>query len=91
MSKLPGDVKKRKEATELATRTLDQDLVEKKSSAHVTPYSDKLFCQSSVEWLIATDQVNNLVSFGLVVISITYALHFVADTSSSTPQVSGND
>ncbi|KAN0118457.1 hypothetical protein V8E52_005187, partial [Russula decolorans] len=55
-SKLPGDIKKCKEAAELATRTLDQDLVEKKSLAHVTPYSDKLFCQASVEWLVATDQ-----------------------------------
>ncbi|KAN0105148.1 hypothetical protein V8E52_011310 [Russula decolorans] len=55
-SKLPGDIKKRKEAAELATRMLNQDLVEKKSLAHVAPYSNKLFCQASVEWLVATDQ-----------------------------------
>ena len=59
MSKLPGNVKKHKEAAELATRTLDQDLVEKKALAHVAPYSDKLFHQASVEWLVATDQVND--------------------------------
>jgi hypothetical protein len=91
MSKLPGDIKKRKEAEEQATWTLDRDLVEKKLSAHVILYSDKLFRQVAVEWLAATDQVNNLVSFGLVAISITYILHFVADTSPSTPEISGND
>ena len=57
MSKLPGDVKKHKEATEQAMRMLDQDLVEKKQSAHFIPYSDKLFRRASVEWLVATDQV----------------------------------
>jgi hypothetical protein len=85
MSKLPGDIKKRKEAVERATRTLDQDLVEKKLSDRVIPYSDKLFRQASIEWLVATDQVNNSVLFSLVAISMTHILYFVADTSSSTP------
>ena len=84
MSKLPVDVKKRKEATEQATRTLDQDLVKKKLSDHVIPYSDKLFHQAAIEWLVATDQVNNLVSFAFVAISITYIPCFIAHTSSST-------
>jgi hypothetical protein len=58
VSKLPGDVKKRKAAAEEATRTLDRDLVERKHSERVVPYSDKLFRQVMVEWLVATDQVS---------------------------------
>jgi hypothetical protein len=87
MSKLPGDIKKHKEAAEQATRTLDQDLVKKKQSAHVVPYSDQAFCQASIEWLIATDQVNNSVLFSLVAILIAYMPHFVAYPSFSTPQI----
>lgn len=60
ISKLPGDIKKRKAAAEEATRTLDRDLREKKPSEWVVPYSDKLFRQAAVEWLVATDQVKNL-------------------------------
>jgi hypothetical protein len=59
LSKLPGDVKKRKEAAEEVTRTLDRDLVEKKMSERVVPYSDKLFRRAAVEWLVATDQVSD--------------------------------
>ena len=59
MSKLPGDVKKRKEAAEEVTRTLDRDLREKKMSERVIPYSDKLFRRAAIEWLVATDQVGN--------------------------------
>jgi hypothetical protein len=58
VSKLPGDVKKRKAAAEDATRTLDGDLVEKKLSDRVVHYSHKLFRQVAVEWLVATDQVS---------------------------------
>jgi hypothetical protein len=43
LSKLPGDIKKRKEAAEEVTRTLDRDLREKKIPERVAPYSDKLF------------------------------------------------
>lgn len=55
-SKLPGDVKKRKEAAETITRTLDRELKEKILTERVVPYSDKLFRQASIEWLVATDQ-----------------------------------
>ena len=57
LSKLPGDVKKRKKNAEEATRTLDRDLREKKTSERVTPYSVKAFRRAAVEWLVATDQV----------------------------------
>jgi hypothetical protein len=57
-SKLPGDIKKRKAATEETMRTLDSDLVKKKPCERVVPYSDKLFRRVAVEWLVATDQVS---------------------------------
>jgi hypothetical protein len=61
VSKLPGDVKKRKEAAEEVTRTLDRDLQEKRTPEWVAPYSDKHFHQAAVEWIAATDQVSNLI------------------------------
>ena len=57
VSKLPGDVKKRKAAAEDTMHTLDSDLVEKKHCERVVPYSDKLFRRVAMEWLVATDQV----------------------------------
>jgi hypothetical protein len=57
LSKLPGDVIKRKAAAEEVTCTLDCDLKEKKLSEQIVPYSDKLFLRAAVEWLVATDQV----------------------------------
>jgi hypothetical protein len=57
VSKLPGDVKKRKEAAEEVHRTLDPDLREK-IPERVVVYSDKLFRRVAVEWLAATDQVS---------------------------------
>jgi hypothetical protein len=56
-SRLPGDVKKRKAAAELVTRTLDRDLKEKTITERVVPYSDKAFRRAAIEWLVATDQV----------------------------------
>lgn len=77
MSKLPGDVKKRKEAAEEVTRTLDCDLREMKTSERVVPYSDKLFRQAAIEWLVATDQVGNLVFL------LSFFSHFVTAHYSS--------
>jgi len=56
VSKLPGDIKRRKAAAETATRTLECDLREK-AFERIIPYSDKHFRRSAVEWLVATDQV----------------------------------
>ena len=44
---------------EEVTRTLDRDLREKKISEWVVPYSHKIFRRAAVEWLVATDQVDN--------------------------------
>jgi hypothetical protein len=54
---LPGDVKKWKEATKEVMRTLDRDLRERPPYEQAIHYSDKLFCQLAVEWLVATDQI----------------------------------
>jgi hypothetical protein len=85
LSKLPGDIKKRKKEEEEVNRTLDRHFTEKKMSERVIHYSDKLFRQAAVEWLVATDQVCNsirilkLFSFG------------VAHSSPRTSEVSGYD
>lgn len=57
-SRLPGDIKKRKAAVELVTRTLDRDLREKKVKEQVVPYSDKNFRQAAIQWLVSSDQVS---------------------------------
>lgn len=59
MSKLPGDVKKRKADVEETTRTLDRDFREKMHSERDISYSDKLFRRKAIEWLLATDQVSS--------------------------------
>ncbi|KAI0282243.1 hypothetical protein BC826DRAFT_922011, partial [Russula brevipes] len=55
ISKLPGDIKKRKVAEE-AMHTLDRDLREKEISERIVPYSDRAFRRVAIEWLVATDQ-----------------------------------
>jgi len=57
ISKLPGDIKACKQEAEKVNHTLDRDFTEKKMSERVIRYSDKLFRQAAVEWLVATDQV----------------------------------
>ncbi|KAH9159939.1 hypothetical protein EDB89DRAFT_1857309, partial [Lactarius sanguifluus] len=54
-SKLAGDVAARKLKAEQSQCTIDSHLVEKKSANQVT-YSDNLFRQVAIEWLVATDQ-----------------------------------
>ena len=56
-SKLPGDIKKRRREAEEASQTLDRHLKEKKQPDRVVPYSDNLFRQAAIEWLVSTDQV----------------------------------
>ena len=57
-SKLVGDVAARKLKAEQSQRTIDGHLVEKKMTDRTIAYSDKLFRQASIEWLVATDQVS---------------------------------
>ncbi|KAG1740188.1 uncharacterized protein EDB91DRAFT_1053373, partial [Suillus paluster] len=54
-SMLPGDVKACKEnATQ---QSINAHLTEHKVAERVVPYSDKLFKQAAIEWLVAADQV----------------------------------
>ncbi|KAF8838872.1 hypothetical protein BDN67DRAFT_906583, partial [Paxillus ammoniavirescens] len=58
-SKLPNDVKARKTATvteNMRQGTLDEHVREIKPGEHVLPYTDKLFHEAAVEWLITTNQ-----------------------------------
>ena len=64
-SKLPGDVIARKLKAEQSQRTIDDYLVEKKSTDGSVAYSDRLFQQAAVEWLVATDQVRRVLYFSL--------------------------
>jgi len=59
LSKLPGDVKKHKADAEEVSHTLDHDLREKKLSKQVVAYPDKLLHWVAIEWLAATDQIDN--------------------------------
>ena len=56
---LPGDIKARKEH---AQQRIKAHLTERKLDERVIPYSDKLFKQAAIEWLVATDQVRLLPS-----------------------------
>ena len=64
-SKLPGDVIARNLKPEQSQRTIDGYLVEKKSTDGSVAYSDRLFQQAVVEWLVATDQVMRVLYFSL--------------------------
>ncbi|KAI0040533.1 hypothetical protein FA95DRAFT_1502712 [Auriscalpium vulgare] len=57
LSKLPADVKARKEHQKQATQSrLDPHLQEKPVTERVVPYSDKLFRNAAIQWLIETNQ-----------------------------------
>jgi hypothetical protein len=65
VTKLPDAVKQAKEAA-----NIDQDMLQQSNldghlrkipqQERVVPYSDKLFREVAIEWLIATDQVQKL-------------------------------
>lgn len=56
---LPADVKERKAAasTDKAQTQLDPHLKDIPLKEHIIPYSDKIFREAAIEWLISTDQV----------------------------------
>jgi len=55
---LPGDIAAEKKKAAQAQQTIDAHMTERKLSERVIPYSDKLFRQAAIEWLVATDQVS---------------------------------
>lgn len=64
ISKLPDDSTARKAAENEAAAKLQQGRVDQhfptaKPSDKVDPYSDALFRDAAVQWLIQTDQVSN--------------------------------
>jgi hypothetical protein len=58
-SMLPGDTKRRKaiKADTDAQQTLDPHLRELPVKERVHPYTDLVFRQAAIEWLVSTDQV----------------------------------
>lgn len=54
-SMLPGDVKARKENA--AQQSINAHLTERKLAERVVSYTDRLFKQAAIEWLVSTDQV----------------------------------
>ncbi|KAI0037709.1 hypothetical protein FA95DRAFT_1506641, partial [Auriscalpium vulgare] len=57
VSKLPGDVKSRKEKEKKANQSrIDSHLQEKPAKERVIPYSDRLFREAAIQWLIETNQ-----------------------------------
>jgi hypothetical protein len=80
-SKLAGDVAMQKLKAEQLQQMINGHLVEKKLADRIVSYSDKLFQQASIEWLVATNQVslcNCLISHSTLHL---IALPFVADSS----------
>lgn len=60
---LPKDTKRRKldaAAADNSQSRLDAHLCEQKPKEHIIPYSDGLFQEAAIEWLIETDQVSSL-------------------------------
>ncbi|KAG1852294.1 hypothetical protein DFJ58DRAFT_613497, partial [Suillus subalutaceus] len=55
-SMLPGDVKAYKEKAEHDQQIITSHLTERKIAEQVVLYSDSLFKQAAIEWLVATDQ-----------------------------------
>jgi hypothetical protein len=56
---LPKDTKRRKlEAKADGQTQLDSHLRERETKEHIVPYSDALFQEAAIEWLVETDQVS---------------------------------
>jgi hypothetical protein len=56
---LPKDAKqRRKEAEADKQQRIDPHLVEIPQKERVVPYSDNLFRDAAIEWLVSTDQVH---------------------------------
>ncbi|KAG1827932.1 hypothetical protein EV424DRAFT_1319071 [Suillus variegatus] len=53
-SMLPGDIKARKENA--AQQSINAHLTERKLAQRVVSYTDRLFKQAAIEWLVSTDQ-----------------------------------
>jgi len=65
---LPKDSKSRRQATMKDTQQrLDPHLEEKRPVERVIPYTDDLFRNAAIEWLVSTDQVNKAVIIKITV------------------------
>ena len=78
--KLPKTVKARTEAAKKDAKQtqLDPHLQERVPKTRVVPYSDDLFRQVAIEWLVATDQVRRYMYSRYFYV---YLITFLADSS----------
>jgi hypothetical protein len=65
--------------------TLDLHLRERPSKPKVIPYSDELFRQAAIEWLIETDQVCASCT------TVTQTNMYLANPGLRAPEVQGDD
>ncbi|KAJ7355966.1 hypothetical protein DFH08DRAFT_690918, partial [Mycena albidolilacea] len=94
VSRLAADVKERKqaevaaeaEAKRLHQQTLEPHLREKPE--RVVPYSNQLWCNAALEWLIATDQA--CIPFFHITETVLTDSHS-ADFHAQSPQIQDND
>ena len=55
---LPKDAEKRRQDAETEKQAcLNPHLTKKRPKERVIPYTDNLFCEAAIEWLVSTDQV----------------------------------
>ena len=58
LSMLPKDAEKRRKDIQAKNQPrLDPHLREKPQKERTIPYTDELFCDTAIEWLVSTDQV----------------------------------
>jgi hypothetical protein len=56
---LPKDAEKRRKDIQAKNQPrLDPHLREKPQKERTIPYTDELFCDAAIEWLVSTDQVH---------------------------------
>jgi hypothetical protein len=77
-SKLPNDVRERKKATKEKTAsqlTLDPYLWDCPVKEKVIPWTDTLFQEAAIEWLITTDQVIHYQSESNMCLTVDTSAH----------------
>lgn len=86
-SKLPKTVKARTAAASKDAKQtqLDPHLQERVPKTRVIPYSDELFRQVAIEWLVATDQVRVFLFF------VCLSDHLLAYSSTRECKIQGDD
>jgi len=91
VSMLPKDVQERKDKVANAAKQcrLDSHLEEIPAQERVAPYTDHLFREATIEWLVSTDQVSVHLIFELR--NMLETALFAADSGVGTPSFQEHD